>query len=230
MCECCKKHLIKIILGALTFLSFWAILAIRFRLPLLIQTSMSDETVAATNEFLITLSYSYIAALVFYLVTNVLSAKQRRDKLEPIIKRKVYDIGRCIHDILLEFHRGTVYGHDVHNTADTEALLKSKDWFSVVQFILENHKIEVTYFEYMRCCGQNIKSQISDLITKYHSEMTAPQLVELENLSKASFFHTIDFVSTLPAIKEIDKASLIDDFIALQNQYMKVEKEFDADR
>ena len=58
--------------------------------------------------------------------------------------------------------------------------------------------------------------------------MTASQLVELENLSDASFFNTIDFICTIPgtSISESGYNSLIGDFIKLQKQYLKVEKEF----
>lgn len=80
----------------------------------------------------------------------------------------------------------------------------------------------------MKVCGNNMKSQISDLIMKYNSVMSASQLLELENLYAASFFHTIEFISTMPgsSIADSGYTSLINDFIALQKQYIKVEKEF----
>ena len=81
----------------------------------------------------------------------------------------------------------------------------------------------------MVVCGENMKKQISDLITKYHTEMTAAQLVELENLAESQFFHTVEFICSMhkSTIADSGYDSLIKDFIELQNQYMKVEKEFD---
>ena len=73
-----------------------------------------------------------------------------------------------------------------------------------------------------------MKSQISDFIMKYNSVMSASQLLELENLYAASFFHTIEFISSISgsSIEDSGYTALINDFIALQKQYMRVEKEF----
>lgn len=229
ICDYMKRESFKnVVLAFLTLLAMWVILAIQFHWIPVIKTCVSEETVNALNFFLLTLSYSYIAALVFYLVTCVLPSKRRKDILEPIINRKIQCIGRCIHDILLEFSRETDYDHDVHNTTNTDALLRSKDWFAIVQMINEVQKVSVTYLRLMQICGENMKSQISDLIIKYHAEMTASQLVELENLSDASFFNTIDFIGTIPgsSIAVSGYNSLISDFVKLQEQYLKVEKEF----
>ena len=222
------KNLHNIILVILTLLSFWAIASVQLHSLPLVGVNFCKETAQSVNKVLLTLSYSYVAALVFYILTNVLPAKQRKNKLQPIIKQKVLQIGRNIHDIMLEFSRGTSFNHDLHNTSNTEALLKSKDWFSVNPMLLHFNKVKITYLNHMRVCGDNMTLQISDLIIKYHEEMTASQLVELENLSESNFFHTVSFICSAPEsrIAESGYASLISDFVDLQNQYMKVEKEF----
>ena len=217
-----------VILVIMFILAAWAIGAIQFQLIPVIQICSSSNTVNALNKLYLTLSYSFIAALVFYLVTQVFPARRRKDILEPIIRRKIVDVSRCIRDILLEFHRGTNYNYDVHNIDDTEALLRSKDWFSIVPFLQKYQKVPISYLSYMKVCGGNMKSQISDLIMKYNSVMSASQLLELENLYAASFFHTIEFISSMPgsSIADSGYTALINDFIALQKQYMRVEKEF----
>ena len=217
-----------IIIAILALFSFWAILAIQFHLIPLMATCMSDKTVSAVNKFLLTLSYSYIAALIFYIVTYVLPSKQRKYKLESIINRKVLNISRCIRDILLEFYRDTDYELDIRDTTNTEAILKSKDWFSIVPFIHQYQKVPITYLGYLERCCANMKSQISDLIIKYHTEMTAEQLVELENLSDSPFLKTINFICSMPnsSIADSGYASLIREFREMQEQYLKVEKEF----
>ena len=223
-----REYLKNISLIVLFLLSFWAIMTIQLHCPLLVPSCFDEETTNALNTVLLTLSYSYIAALVFYLLTSVLPTIQRKDKLKPIIAKKIKQIGRCIRDILLEFHRETNYNYDVHDTTNTEALLRSKDWFAVVPIILKYQKVPITYLKYMERCGENMKSQISDLIIKYHAEMSASQLVELENLLDASFFNTIDFINAMAdsSIADSGYTSLINDFIALQEQYRRVEKEF----
>ena len=224
-----QSKLTKIILATLTALSAWAILSIQFHVIPVIKISLEEETVTALNSFLLTLAYSFIAALVFYLVTTTLPARQRRDKIDPVVKKKIDSIGRCIRDILLEFHRKTNHNYDVHDTTTTEVLLKSKDWFANVPMLQQYQNVQITYLKYMVVCGENMKKQISDLITKYHTEMTAAQLVELENLAESQFFHTVEFICSMHknTIADSGYDSLIKDFIELQNQYMKVEKEFD---
>lgn len=224
-----KKDYFKyIVLLILTLLSLWAIFAIQFgKLPV-VNTSFEDNTIASLNTALLTLSYSYIAALVFYLVTIEIPAAQRKIKLNSIIKRRVAEISRGMRDILLEFSRGTKLGFDVHDTSNTKAILQSKDWMAIVPHIQMYRNITVTYLRYMNAVGDNMKSQISNLIARYHSELSPSQLVELENLSDAQFLHQIEFLNSIANIQLADEGrdSLIDDFVEMQKQYMKVEKEF----
>ena len=229
MFEIQKSTIIQnVILKILMLLSLWTILAVQLHWLPLVGSCLCKETAQAINNALLTLSYSYIAAFVFYLLTNVLPTKHRKDKLGPIIKWKVSKMSRSIHDILLEFARGTKLSHDVHDTTNTETILRSKDWLTVVPMIQQYNQVSISYLKYMKVCGDNMRSQISDLIIKYHEEMTAAQLVELENLSDAAFFHTISFICSIPnsQIADTGYASLINDFIELQKQYLKVEKEF----
>ena len=222
-----KDYFKYIVLLILTLLSLWAILAVQFgKLPV-VDTNYEDNTIASLNTALLTLSYSYIAALVFYLVTIEIPAAQRKIKLNSIIKRRVAEISRGILDILLEFSRGTKLGFDVHDTSNTKAILQSKDWMAIVPHIKMYRNITVTYLRYMNAVGDNMKSQISNLIARYHSELSPSQLVELENLSDAQFLHQIEFLNSIANIQMSDEGrdSLIDDFIEMQKKYMQVEKE-----
>ena len=144
-----------IILVIIAILALWAILAIQFEAIPVIKICASEKRINALNSLYLTLSYSYIAAFVFYYVTHALPTRQRKDILEPIIQRKVSDISRCIRDILLEFHRGTDFHYDVHSTADTEALLRCKDWFAIIPFIQKYQKVSISYLNYMKLCGGN---------------------------------------------------------------------------
>ena len=189
---------------------------------------MSAETAKAMNTALLTLSYSYIAAFVFYLLTTVIPSLQRKHKLNAPIKKRVSELSRGIRDILLEFARGTNYKVDERNTTDTEAILRSKDWLAIVPMIQKYRHISVTYIEYMKGASINVKTQIANIISRYYGELTPNQLIELEALSDSQFFRTIEFICSIPNITIADSgySSLIDDFIALQKQYLKVEKEF----
>ena len=212
----------------LFLLSLWAILAIQFHWIPLVKTSFDDETILSLNTALLTLSYSYIAALVFYLVTIEIPTVQRKLKLNSIIRKRVRNISRGMRDILLEFSRGTKLGFDVHDTINTKAILQSKDWMAVVPHIQMYRNITVTYLRYMKAVGDNMQSQISNFIARYHGELTASQLVEIENLADAQFLHQIEFLNSIANIQIADEGrdSLIDEFIEMQEQYFRVEKEF----
>ena len=217
-----------IIVGLLFLLSCWSIIAIQFHIIPYVPTCMSVERAGAMNTALLTLSYSYIAAFVFYILTTVIPSLQRKQKLNaPIIKR-VRELSRGIRDILLEFARGTNYIVDERNTTDTEAILRSKDWFAIVPMIQKYRHISVTYIDYMKAAGNTVKTQIANIISRYYGELTPNQLVELEALSDSQFFSTIEFICSIPntTIADSGYSSLIEDFIIMQNQYLKVEKAF----
>ena len=165
---------------------------------------------------------------MFYILTTVIPSLQRKQKLNAPIKKRVRELSRGIRDILLEFARGTNYIVDERNTTDTEAILRSKDWFAIVPMIQKYRHISVTYIEYMKAAGNNVKTQIANIISRYYGELTPNQLVELEALSDSQFFSTIEFICSIPNTTIVDSgySSLIEDFITMQNQYLKVEKEF----
>ena len=189
---------------------------------------MSAERSKAVNTAMLTLSYSYIAAFVFYMLTTVIPSLQRKQKLNEPIKKRVKELSRGIRDILLEFAQGTNYKVDERNTTDTEAILRSKDWFAIVPRIQKYRHISVTHIEYMKAAGNNVRTQIANIISRYYGELTPDQLVELEALSDSQFFSTIEFICSIPNTTIVDSgySSLIEDFITMQNQYLKVEKEF----
>ncbi len=140
-------------------LSLWVILAVQFQLIPLICTNLDAGTSEALNAGLLNLSYSYIAALIFYVLTNVLSAKKRRNKLNGIIKQRILGIGRCIRDILLEFARDTQFKADIHDVDNTEAILKSKNWMITIPILQKYNKVNISYLRYMSIKGGRLNQR-----------------------------------------------------------------------
>ena len=72
------------ILIGVFILAFWAILAIQLKVVPTINVGWEAETTKSVNDVLLNLSYSYIAALVFYELTTRLTAYRRKKKLLPV--------------------------------------------------------------------------------------------------------------------------------------------------
>ena len=98
------KRLDWIVLGVCV-LCLYAVIQIRFGC---FWSVGSIDNAEAINSIIEGLSYSYIAAYLFYLLTSFVPAKRRKRMIAPIIRESVESIGtKNIHIILLEFGRNT---------------------------------------------------------------------------------------------------------------------------
>ena len=222
---------IDIILIIVLLLTLWAILSIQLKVIPVITVGWQQETIASWNTVFLNLSYSYIAALIFYGLTTRLPVYRRKKKLMPVIQKRIGEIGREIYNILLEFARETGYNHDYRNTTDTDAIMRSKDWMAIMPTVLRFRNIKISYLNFLNAEAKAIKDKISDVIQKYKDEMTEEQLVALEALAHAPFFHQVEFLCSI-VLGRIDEGgydSLISDFIDMQKQYLEVERVFEME-
>ena len=186
------------------------------------------ENAKAVNSIIEGLSYSYIAAYLFYILTTFLPAKRRKKMLTPIIRERVQRIGKKnIHSILLEFGRKTGLNYDYRKTDHTAEVLKSKDWDKIVPLIHQYNGINITYFRYAVAQSKAIKERLADIIIRYKEVLTEDELVVLEDFSDMSFFSIVESLSSFPNMtvnSGVD--SLVDDFVKMQKKYLEVEKVF----
>jgi hypothetical protein len=115
------------ILLGIFIVSVFTIVVIKFNF--FIGTSDYAENI---NDMLVNLSYSYIAAYLFYLMTSRMPVVMRRKKLMPVIQKRIEEIGRQeIYYVLLEFSRGCdgpEFSPDYKHIDNTARLLASKTW------------------------------------------------------------------------------------------------------
>lgn len=186
------------------------------------------ENADAANSIIEGLSYSYIAAYLFYILTSFLPAKRRKKMLEPIIRERVQRIGtKNIHGILLEFGRKTGLPYDYRNTEHTTEVLKSKDWDTEVPLFKQYNGISITYFRYTVAQSKAIRERVADIIIRYKEVLTEDELVILEDFADVSFFSTVESLSSFPNMtvnSGVD--SLIEDFMKMQVKYLEMEKVF----
>ena len=180
------------------------------------------------NAIIEGLSYSYLAAALFYLLTMYLPAKRRQEKIVPVIQKRVEEIGsKNIRAMLFEFARETEYGADWKSSTHTAEILKSKDWDAPVPMFQQYNGIQISYLHYLNLKGKQLKERISDIIMKYKEDLTEEQTVVLEELSDMDFFGTIASLSSFPRMTvNGGKDSLVNMFCKMQEKYFEVEKAF----
>ena len=188
----------------------------------------SVKNADAINSIIEGLSYSYIAAYLFYILTSYLPERKRKKKLGLVIQDRVHKIGvACINGILFEFARETGLKADYSDTQHTEEILKSKNWDVEVPILKRYKGVSVSYFRYANLQCKDIKERVADIVLRYKEVMTAEELVALENLTKELFISHMESLSSYPNMSVNDGAdSLISAFIDLQQKFIAVEKVF----
>ena len=188
----------------------------------------SIENAEAVNSIIEGLSYSYIAAYLFYLLTSYLPERRRKMKLYVVIKDRVHKIGiDNIRNILFEFARDTGLNADYSDTQHTEEILKSKNWDDEVPIFRKYRGIRLSYFRYASSQCTDIKNRVADIVLRYKEVMTAEELVALEELSKEFFITQMESLSSYPSIKVNDGVdSLVSAFIDMQKKFLRVEQVF----
>ena len=188
----------------------------------------SIENADAVNSIIEGLSYSYIAAYLFYVLTSFLPLRRRKRMLNPIIRERVKRIGtKNIHSILLEFGRQTGLPYDYRNTEHTAEVLKSKDWDTEVPIIKQYNGISITYFRYTVAQSKAIRERVADIIIRYKEVLTEDELVALEDFADMSFFSTVESLSSFPNMtvnSGVD--SLVEEFMKMHEKYLEMEKVF----
>ena len=186
------------------------------------------ENAGAVNAIIEGLSYSYIAAYLFYILTSFLPTKRRKKMLTPIIRERVQRIGtKNLHSILLEFGRKTGLNYDYRKTDNTTAILKSKNWDVVVPLIQQYNGISISYFRYTVAQSKAIKDRVADIIIRYKEVLTEDELVALEDFSDMPFFSTVESLSSFSNMSVNSGVdSLIEDFVKMQEKYLEMEKVF----
>ena len=216
------------ILVAVLILALWAILAIQMKVIPTINIGWEAETAKSVNDVFLNLSYSYIAALIFYGLTTRLTAYRRKKKLLPVIQKRVEQIGRLgIYYILLKFSRGSGYGADYKSSENTAKVLESKNWLDYMPFFQKAYRVNMTYLELVSVEGKKIKERVSDLIDKYKDEMTTEQITLLKDIPNMYLFRLVDLFCAIPN-NTIDKGNnpFIEEFCKLHDKYLEVERAF----
>lgn len=183
-----KKYWLNPLLSTLAILSIWGVLAIQLEIIHLIDVELSDKMCKSINHVYLNLSYSYIAALIFYILTIVIPKWKGEKTIQPVLILKTVGIRRVISDILLEFSRETEYDPNNLDVGNCKKILLSKDWNKSMIYSKQLYGHEMRYTEYTHVILGELNKQLTDFILTYMKYLTEEQLVLIEDI-KASPIH-----------------------------------------
>lgn len=181
------------------------------------------------NDMLVNLSYSYIAAYLFYLMTNRLPMVMRKRKLMPVIQNRVEEIGRrSIYYVLLEFSRDdSKLKADYKHIDGTMDVLTSKIWTDEMPTVYRQFGIRINYLNYVRHQCDDLKERVAVILDRYKDEMTEEQITALEEMTGLYIFRLMELFCSLPRV-QIDPGvnPMAEEFYKLHQKYLEVERLF----
>lgn len=180
------------------------------------------------NDMLVNLSYSYIAAYLFYLMTSRLPVVMRKRKIMPVIQNRVEEIGRrSIYYVLLEFSRDSELNADYKHIDGTMDVLASKIWTDEMPAVQRQFGAGIDYLNYVRLQCDDLKERVAVLLNRYKDEMTEEQITALEEMAGLYIFRLVELFCNLPKIQIDPRVNpMVEEFYKLHKKYLEVERLF----
>lgn len=171
-----KKNVFIVASNGFAILSILIIIVFQFRL---IDNISEDYKI-----FWLSISYSYFAAFLFYLVTVCFPFFLTKKAKLPLIKMKVENIGVIYVNLINCFYaHGAEFPKDISDLENTErceyALKYVRDWAK------NDNVCGKTYMDQFITSQMDIFDEIHDLIYLYKEYIPIEQLIKLESLRKS---------------------------------------------
>lgn len=187
-----------------------------------------SENYERINKVLENLSYSYLAGCIFYLLTTHYSYWVRKQQLRPTMKLKMHKIVRMIDDVILEFSRD-VDTPIKTSSEDLKIILDSKSWTDDIPMLKLIQGISISYIRYLAIVGQNVRTNVMELIQLYKEYLSEEQISRLEGLVEMQAFRNAMHFSSYVNMNLDNpdgKKFLIDEFIKMYKELIGIEKTF----
>lgn len=220
-----KKYIANILLYTLTIISVYVIVYVGLGYGWSIGESDNYERI---NKVLENLSYSYLAGCIFYLLTTQYAYWIRRQQFRPVMKFKMHKVVRMIDDVILEFSR-EVSTATRTESEDLKIILDSKSWTDDIPMLQEIQGIKISYIWYFAITGQNVRTNVMELIQIYRDYLSEEQISRLEGFVEMQAFRNAIHFSSYINIDLDDpngKKFLIDEFIKMYEELKAIEKTF----
>jgi len=179
------------------------------------------------NSIIDTLACSYIAAYIFYLLTNGITSLTKRIRLTPVIQNSVKVIGnKYIRSILIEFARETGIQANYLDVEHTAEILRSKNWDAEIPIYKKFEGVSISYFRYLSANSRYITDHIL-FVSRYREYLKIDQIVALEDFNELYFFKLVESLSNHSRMTVNEgRESIIEEFIKMQKQYIELERAF----
>lgn len=220
-----KRYGAKILLCLLTAISIYVIVYVGLGYGWSIGESENYERI---NKVLESLSYSYLAGCIFYLLTTYYSYWGRKQQLRPVMKYKMHKIVQMIDDVILEFSRD-VDTSTKTASEDLKIILDSKSWTDDIPMLKLIQGISVSYISYLAIVGKNVRTNVMELIQLYKEYLSEEQITRLEGLVEMQAFRSAMHFSSYVNMNLDNpdgKKFLIDEFIKMYEELKSIEKTF----
>lgn len=171
----------------LTIISLYVILSVELELVPKIHFGFSAPFIPKLNNSLLTLSYSYIAALIFYLLINYFPYYQRKKLYQPYVKRDIIEIHSLFLNMINAMGKKVNKKYDSIPDKQTFEYLMDQVAPNETYGPTEGHITQASYLKtYIY-----IKAETLSLMTHIHlfKEYTPPVIISmLEGLNKSQLF------------------------------------------
>lgn len=159
------------------FLAMWAILSIEMEWIPKIPCGLSETAVNGWNRAFLALAYSYVAGVVIYGMTVKYPYYRNKQRLSPIIKAKVENIGVQLSNMNVEF-RDSNNNPRVTDVDAVMALFETKRWRE--RCFMPEHAMCKDVTDAFISDYQELVRMVNSLINDYKDYLDSRQLLYLE--------------------------------------------------
>ncbi len=150
----------------------------------------SSENSENINQVLINLSYSYIAGLIFYLLTNSIPRYYTQQKITPIVNTKIAEIYENIESCIQTFKKNETKNLiSSSNPNAITTMIESEDILDT-SYYSKIMGIDISHLEFIKTKKDVIYNLITDILT-YKEYLSDNQLENLEHIRSSEVFHLL---------------------------------------
>ena len=179
--------MIKFFIWAISIISLYIIFTIGLGWFWKIGSFENSENI---NQVLINLSYSYIAGLIFYLLTSSIPRYYTQQKITPIVNTKIAEIYENIESCIQTFKKTETKNLiSSSNPSVITAMIESEDILNT-SYYSKIMGFDISNLEFIKTKKDIIHNLINDILT-YKEYLSDNQLENLEHIRSSEVFHLL---------------------------------------
>lgn len=179
--------MIKFLIGSISVISVYIIFSVGLGWLWKIGSFENSENI---NQVLINLSYSYIAGLIFYLLTSTIPRYFTKQKITPIVDRKINEIYENIESCIQSFKKTEMKDLIISSNIDTITQMIESENILGKSYFSQMMLTDITNLEFIKSKKEIIYDLISDILS-YKEYLSDEQLTNLENIRSSETFHLL---------------------------------------